>query len=141
MGQAHPTADGGGDVGDRAAAPAPDLVAEQAPPPEHAEAAFARINTDERQLTLYNTPFFLDLLVRQIRPDGTLPASRAALFAGFIRAALQREITARSPLFVEEGRDALLDERDRAWRHRPPRGTDYRSGTRMATLRIRPRHL
>ena len=52
---------------------------------EHAEATFARITTDERQLTLYNTPFFLDLLVRQIRPDGTLPASRAALFAGFIR--------------------------------------------------------
>ena len=91
--------------------------------PEHAEATFASINTDQRQLTLYNTPFFLDLLVRQIRPDGTLPASRAALFAGFIRAALQREITARSFLFVEEGRDALLQERDRAWLHRPPRGT------------------
>ena len=90
---------------------------------EHAEATFARITTDERQLTLYNTPFFLDLLVRQIRPDGTLPASRAALFAGFIRAALQREITARSSLFVEEGPDALLQERDRAWLHRPPRGT------------------
>ena len=90
---------------------------------EYAEATFARITTDERQLTLYNTPFFLDLLVRQIRPDGTLPASRAALFAGFIRAALQREITARSSLFVEEGPDALLQERDRAWLHRPPRGT------------------
>jgi formylglycine-generating enzyme required for sulfatase activity len=90
---------------------------------EHAEATFARITTAERQLTLYNTPFFLDLLVRQIRPDGTLPASRAALFAGFIRAALQREITARSSLFVEEGPDALLQERDRAWLHRPPRGT------------------
>jgi formylglycine-generating enzyme required for sulfatase activity len=89
----------------------------------YAEATFARITTDERQLTLYNTPFFLDLLVRQIRPDGTLPASRAALFAGFIRAALQREITARSPLFVEEGPDALLQERDRVWLHRPPRGT------------------
>ncbi|HEU4936637.1 MAG TPA: protein kinase [Vicinamibacterales bacterium] len=90
---------------------------------KHAEATYARITTDERQLTLYNTPFFLDLLVRQIRPDGTLPASRAALFAGFIRAALQREITARSSLFVEEGPDALLHERDRAWLHRPPRGT------------------
>jgi formylglycine-generating enzyme required for sulfatase activity len=90
---------------------------------EYAEATFARITTDERQLTLYTTPFFLDLLVRQIRPDGTLPASRAALFAGFIRAALQREITARSSLFVEEGPDALLQERDRAWLHRPPRGT------------------
>jgi hypothetical protein len=90
---------------------------------EHAEATFARITTDERQLTLYNTPFFLDLLVRQIRPDGTLPASRAALFAGFIRVALQREITARSSLFVEEGQDALLQEGDRAWLHRPPRGT------------------
>jgi formylglycine-generating enzyme required for sulfatase activity len=90
---------------------------------EHAEATFARITTDERQLTLYNTPFFLGLLVRQIRPDGTLPASRAALFAGFIRVALQREITARSSLFVEEGQDALLQEGDRAWLHRPPRGT------------------
>ena len=89
----------------------------------YAEATFARIRTDARQLTLYNTPFFLDLLVRQIRPDGTLPASRAALFAGFIRAALQREITARSPLFVEEGPDALLQEGDRVWLHRPPRGT------------------
>ena len=91
--------------------------------PEHGEATFARIRTDERQLTLYSTPFFLDLLVRQIRPDGTLPASRAALFAGFIRAALQREITTRSSLFVEEGPDALLQERDRAWLHRSPRGT------------------
>jgi formylglycine-generating enzyme required for sulfatase activity len=90
---------------------------------DHAEATFARIATDERQLTLYNTPFFLDLLVRQIRPDGTVPASRAALFAGFIRVALQREITARSSLFVEQGADALLQERDRAWLHRPPRGT------------------
>jgi formylglycine-generating enzyme required for sulfatase activity len=90
---------------------------------EHVDATFAKITSDERQLTLYNTPFFLDLLVRQIRPDGTLPASRAALFAGFIRAALQREITARSSLFVEEGPDALLPEGDRAWLHRSPRGT------------------
>ena len=90
---------------------------------EHADATFAKIASDERQLTLYSTPFFLDLLVRQIRPDGTLPASRAALFAGFIRAALQREITARSPLFVEEGPDALLQDHDRAWLRRPPRGT------------------
>ena len=90
---------------------------------EDAEATFARITTDERQLTLYNTPFFLVLLVRLIRPDGTLPASRAALFAGFIRVALQREITARSSLFVEEGQDALLEEGDRVWLHRPPRGT------------------
>jgi hypothetical protein len=90
---------------------------------EHADATYARITTDARQLTLYNTPFFLDLLVRQIRPDGTLPASRAALFAGFIRVALQREITARSSLFVEEGPDALLQKGDRAWLHRPPRGT------------------
>ena len=37
---------------------------------EHAEATFARITTDERQLTLYNTPFFLDLLVRQIGRTG-----------------------------------------------------------------------
>src|SRR4029079_1719074 len=91
--------------------------------PEYAEATFAGITADDRQLTLYNTPFFLDLLVRQIRPDGTLPASRAALFAGFIRGALQREITARSSLFVEDGSDALLQEGDRAWLHRPPRGT------------------
>jgi formylglycine-generating enzyme required for sulfatase activity len=91
--------------------------------PEYAEATFAGITADERQLTLYNTPFFLDLLVRQIRPDGTLPASRAALFAGFIRGALQREITARSSLFVEDGSDALLQEHDRTWLHRPPRGT------------------
>src|SRR4029079_4968746 len=90
---------------------------------EHADATFARIRTDARQLTLYNTPFFLDLLVRQIRPDGTLPRSGGALCAGFIRAALQREITARSPLFVEEGPDALLQEGDRVWLHRPPRGT------------------
>src|SRR3954469_4329775 len=91
--------------------------------PDHADATFASITIDERQLTLYNTPFFLDLLVRQIRPDGTLPASRAALFAGFIRAALHREITARSFLFVEEGQDALLQEHDRAWLHRPVRST------------------
>ena len=90
---------------------------------EHAEATFARIAADQRQLTLYNTPFFLALLVRQIRPDGTLPRSRAALFAGFIRVALQREITARSSLFVEEGPHALLQEADRAWLQRPPRGT------------------
>ena len=68
--------------------------------------------------------------MRQIRPDGTLPASRAALFAGFIRVALQREITARSSLFVEEGQDALLQEGDRAWLHRPPRGAAPRLPSR-----------
>jgi formylglycine-generating enzyme required for sulfatase activity len=87
--------------------------------PQHADAVFARIDADERQRTLYGTPFFLALLVQQISPGGDLPASRAALFAGFIRAAIQREITARHPLFVEDGAQALVHKRDRDWLGQP----------------------
>jgi formylglycine-generating enzyme required for sulfatase activity len=90
--------------------------------PDHAEAVFAEIVTDERQIQLYGTPFFLDLLVKQIKPDGALPDSKAALFAGFIREALRREIAAEHPLFVEERPDALVHKRDREWLARPPRG-------------------
>jgi formylglycine-generating enzyme required for sulfatase activity len=89
--------------------------------PDFADAIFAEIEADARLLDLYGTPFFLDLLVKQIRPDGALPESKAELFAGFVGSALRREIAARHPLFVEVGENALVHKRDREWLARRPR--------------------
>jgi formylglycine-generating enzyme required for sulfatase activity len=84
---------------------------------EHADGVFDAIKADPRQVRLYGTPFFLDLLVKQIQPGGALPRSRASLFAGFIRSALLREIERKdnTALFLEDGPGALLDRDERAW--------------------------
>ncbi|MCP5426442.1 MAG: SUMF1/EgtB/PvdO family nonheme iron enzyme [Gammaproteobacteria bacterium] len=61
------------------------------------------------QLEVLRSPYFLKLLVAQTN-DGNIPAGRAALFSGFVRQALQREIEADHPLFLA---GKLVGERDR----------------------------
>jgi formylglycine-generating enzyme required for sulfatase activity len=61
------------------------------------------------QLGLVRSPYLLSLLVEQAIASGEAPVGRAALFTGFVRRALRREIERDNPLF-EPG--ALLDERD-----------------------------
>jgi len=61
------------------------------------------------QLDVLRSPYFLKLLVAQTT-HGEIPEGHAALFGGFARQALQREIEADHPLFQP---GALLGERDR----------------------------
>jgi len=61
------------------------------------------------QLELLRSPYFLKLLVEQVEEIGAIPRGRAALFTGFVRQALRREIERDNPLFVP-GR--LLTSRD-----------------------------
>ena len=62
------------------------------------------------QLELLRSPYFLSLLVEQVEATGAMPVGRAALFTGFVRQALRREVERGHPLF-EPG--ALVDARDR----------------------------
>ncbi|MDZ7621769.1 MAG: SUMF1/EgtB/PvdO family nonheme iron enzyme [Candidatus Competibacteraceae bacterium] len=64
---------------------------------------------DSPQLEVLRSPYFLKLLVAQTTA-GEIPEGRAALFGGFTRQALQREIEADHPLFQP---GVLLGERDR----------------------------
>ena len=68
---------------------------------------------DPRLLDLFSTPYFLKLLCDQVSADpaeASIPTGRAALFTGFIRRTMAREIDARNRLLTEDG---LLDTRDR----------------------------
>lgn len=78
--------------------------------PAHADGAWAEIRDNEGLLDLYSTPYFLKLLSDQLAYDPRVASERAALFTGFVRRALEREIAGRNPLFV---RDAVLLARDR----------------------------
>jgi formylglycine-generating enzyme required for sulfatase activity/class 3 adenylate cyclase len=62
------------------------------------------------QLEVLRSPYFLVLLVEQVEAAGEMPAGRAALFTGFVRQALRRELERGSPVFES---DALLASRDR----------------------------
>jgi formylglycine-generating enzyme required for sulfatase activity len=53
------------------------------------------------QFGLFQTPYFLKLLCEQVEATGEAPKGRAALFTGFVRQALQREINGK--LFQLEG--------------------------------------
>ncbi len=61
------------------------------------------------QLEVVRSPYFLALLVEQVEATGELPAGRAALFTGFVRQALRREVERGSALFAPgdllQGRD------------------------------------
>ena len=61
------------------------------------------------QLDLFRSPFYLRLLLVHRGHDGRLSKGRAALFTGFVRQALRREMEAGNPLFQA---GALLDRRD-----------------------------
>ncbi|NBO65033.1 MAG: NACHT domain-containing protein, partial [Acidobacteria bacterium] len=47
---------------------------------------------DERQFKFYQSPYFLRLLCRVLEYDQKVPEGRAALFTGYIRALLKREM-------------------------------------------------
>lgn len=72
------------------------------------------------QLDLFRSPFYLKLLLAQAGADGPALRGRAALFTGFVRQALAREIDADNPAFRP---GVLLDRRDherilrREWRN------------------------
>ena len=77
---------------------------------EHADAAWAEIRDNERLLELYSTPYFLKLLTDQLAYDPRVANERSALFTGFVRRALEREINGRNPLFMQDG---VIVARDR----------------------------
>ncbi|HMV50662.1 MAG TPA: SUMF1/EgtB/PvdO family nonheme iron enzyme, partial [Blastocatellia bacterium] len=60
------------------------------------------------QFALFQTPYFLKLLCDQVETSGNVPAGRAALFTGFVRQSLKREI--HRELFELAG--GLLNEAD-----------------------------
>lgn len=72
------------------------------------------------QLDLFRSPYYLKLLLAQAGDGGPALHGRAALFSGFVRQSLLREIDAGNPLFRAGG---LLDRRDhqrtiwREWRN------------------------
>lgn len=73
------------------------------------------------QLEVMRSPYFLSLLLEQVEGSWGVPQGRAALFTGFIRRALKREIERDNPLFAADG---LLTERDvrrvTRWQWRSP---------------------
>ncbi len=73
------------------------------------------------QLEVLRSPYFLALLVEQVDATGEMPAGRAALFTGFVRQALRREVERGNALF-EPGE--LLESRDlkrlAAWKWQTP---------------------
>ncbi len=61
------------------------------------------------QLEVLRSPYFLSLLVDQVEASGEMPEGRAALFTGFVRQAIRREVERGNPIF--DARD-LLASRD-----------------------------
>ncbi len=76
--------------------------------PDRAETVWLALK-DTPQMALFSAPFFLRLLVDQVDRAGTIPEGRAALFAGFVRGGIEREIGREHPLFVPGD---LLTQRD-----------------------------
>ena len=60
--------------------------------PDHGAQLFAQLQ-QTKQLELYRSPYYLKLLIEQAQ-DGQIPQGRAALFTGFVREMLKREIAA-----------------------------------------------
>ncbi len=75
--------------------------------PEHADTLWDNLSGSP-QLDLLRTPYYLKLLVDQTL-DGEIPVGRAALFTGFVRQALKREVNGDHPLFQAGD---LVAERD-----------------------------
>lgn len=77
--------------------------------PDHGAQLFTQLQ-QTKQLELYRSPYYLKLLIEQAQ-DGQIPQGRAALFTGFVREMLKREIAADNARLVEH--DWLLSERER----------------------------
>jgi formylglycine-generating enzyme required for sulfatase activity len=65
------------------------------------KATYAALET-ENTFDLYNSPFYLGLLVDLVKQGGAVPRGRAALFSACVRKALQRE-QASNKLFARAG--------------------------------------
>lgn len=76
-------------------------------PESVADRLYAQLK-DSPQLDLYRSPFYLRLLIEQAA-DGVIPEGRAALFTGYVRAMLKREIDGENPLIQKP---PLLHDRD-----------------------------
>jgi formylglycine-generating enzyme required for sulfatase activity len=76
--------------------------------PDHGESLWRQLKGTP-QADLYRSPYYLKLLIDQTQ-DGEIPKGRAALFTGFVRAMLQREIPDNERLREQ---DWLLTERER----------------------------
>ncbi|MCE7938198.1 hypothetical protein DCC79_07645 [bacterium] len=76
--------------------------------PSHADGLWATLSASGH-LDVVRSPYFLRLLVEQVETTGDVPLGRAALFTGFVRQALAREVERDHPLFRP---DTLLAERD-----------------------------
>ncbi|MFQ5459156.1 MAG: NACHT domain-containing protein, partial [Anaerolineae bacterium] len=76
--------------------------------PGRADELWGRLRENPR-LDLVRTPYFLKLLVQLMTADDEVPQGRAALFTGFVRQAVGREIRRDNPLFLP---DRLLSDRD-----------------------------
>ncbi len=76
---------------------------------EQAEALFRQLE-QQQQLEYYRTPYFLRLLIGQVDEAGDLPKGRAALFTGFVRQVLIRELEKTNTLLQD---DTLLTARER----------------------------
>jgi formylglycine-generating enzyme required for sulfatase activity len=66
---------------------------------------------DPRQFEFYQSPYFLRLLCRVLEYDQRVPEGRAALFTGFIRALLNRELNRPDTILSKE---SLLHRLDRS---------------------------
>ncbi len=76
--------------------------------PEHHREIWAALQGSP-QIEVLRSPYFLALLVEQVDATGDMPAGRAALFTGFVRQALLREIEHGNALFQP---GPLLESRD-----------------------------
>ena len=76
--------------------------------PQHATQLWEVLRTTPQVESLC-TPYLLRMLVDQVEMTGEIPRGRAALFTGFVRLALEREIMLVNPLL---GPNELLTERD-----------------------------
>ncbi len=83
--------------------------------PSHAEGLWSTLSASGH-LDVVRSPYFLRLLAQQVEATGEVPLGRAALFTGFVRRALAREVERDHPLFRAgggvPGQAPLLTERD-----------------------------
>jgi formylglycine-generating enzyme required for sulfatase activity len=86
--------------------------------PEHASTLWQNLRGTP-QLDLLRSPYYLKLLIAQTTA-GDIPVGRAALFTGFVRQALQREVKGEHILFqpgdLLHARDVLRLNQARSWR-------------------------
>ncbi len=73
------------------------------------------------QLEVLRSPYFLSLLVDQVESSGEMPDGRAALFTGFVRQALRREVERGNPQFQAGDLIATRDlRRVTKWKWKSP---------------------